>query len=64
MKGVTNYSEEPQILAYMKYSDSEYNLQLLRVLNCRSILHSVKTQVQLHFSCTVFNPKIHQQLIF
>ena len=27
MKGVTNYSEEPQILAYMKYSDSEYNLQ-------------------------------------
>ena len=35
----------------MKYSN--YNLQLLRVLNCGSILHSVKRQVQLHFSCTV-----------
>ena len=29
----------------MTYSD--YNLQLLSVLNCRSILHSVKKHVQL-----------------
>ena len=34
----------------MKYSD--YNLQLLRVLNCRSILHLVKKQVQQQFRCT------------
>ena len=44
------YSCIVDMTAYVKYSD--YNLQLLRVFNCRSILHSVKKQVQLHFSCT------------
>ena len=52
------FSCRGQYIAYMKYCD--YNLQLLRVLNCRSILRSVKKEVQLHFSCTGVSSYIYR----